>query len=139
MRGFLLGKGMIHTTPFHNPNGRRESIRKNRPALDTLRSSSLPSVSHAARYCSNHLEPRRKRRGGNTGSNPVGDAYNPNNLLEIPFLPGTQRGHTTFPSNFASFFVSRSMVTSIVIRAEAWRSSSCTTFTSSPFAGSKVV
>jgi hypothetical protein len=49
--------------------------------------------------------------GGNTGSNPVGDANNLKDLLEIPFFSGDTAGTHTFQPDFSSFLVSRSIAT----------------------------
>src|SRR3954469_22130819 len=65
--------------------------------------------------------PRRPRRlarprtspfhGGNTGSNPVGDANEINPCSKSRFSPGTQRGHATFNLTCPLLSVSRSIAT----------------------------
>ena len=50
--------------------------------------------------------------GGNTGSNPVGDANNPKDLLTAPIFAGDTAGTHKFQPDFSSFFfASRSIAT----------------------------
>jgi hypothetical protein len=49
--------------------------------------------------------------GGNTGSNPVGDANKIKDLLETGFFAGTQRDTQLLAQLLFSFFVSRSIAT----------------------------
>jgi hypothetical protein len=104
-----------------------------------------------------HSRPRRLAwprtspfHGGNTGSNPVGDANKIKNLLRSrPFSGEHNRGHNNSPLGFSMSRIIATTFswacdwsassswhkTSMVIRAERGHSHFCTTFTSSPLAG----